>query len=57
MNSTESSFNNNMWSLKKKVMPQLSQVATAKKDEDGRLVTNSDKLKKLILDHFVDRLK
>ena len=46
-----------MWKLKKKVLPRPPEVTTGKKDNEGRLITNPDKLKSLILNHFVDRLK
>ena len=43
----EGSFSNNkMWNLKKKILPRTKEVAHAKKDADGRLVTNPEIIKK-----------
>ena len=47
---------NKMWSLKRKVLNKPPEPVTAKEDLEGNFVTNAEKLKKLYLDHYKDRL-
>ena len=46
-----------VWSLKKKLAPKASiDPPSAKRDKDGKLVTNKSELEQLYLDTYVQRL-
>ena len=51
MNTFDGKFSNNkMWKLKRKICPKnVTEVVTAKKDNEGVLVTNPNTLQKLYL--------
>ena len=58
INDIDGQFNTNrMWKLKRKVLNRGSEPISAKKDVDGKMVTNPDLLKTLYLDTYVDRLR
>ena len=47
----------NLWKLKKKLCPKSRDPPTAMKDEDGNLVTSSDKILDIALNAYVKRLE
>ena len=58
-NDTTEGFNApKTWALKKKLAPKnIIEPPMAKKDENGKLVTNKSQLEKLYLNTYIDRLK
>ena len=59
MSTSEGIFSNNkMWKLKKKICPKnKKENISAKRDENGKLVTNPSKLKNLYLKVYQHRLR
>ena len=49
--------NNSLWKLKKKLFPRESPKITIKKDTEGNLISNPEKLKSLYLETYVHRLR
>ena len=49
--------NTGVWKLRRKIFPRPAEQLSGKKDKEGNLVTNPDKLKEVYLDAYVERLK
>ena len=49
--------NNQMWRLKRKIMPRPREPPTAKKNEEGNVVTHPVKLRNLYLNTYKHRLR
>ena len=45
------------WKLRKKIFPKPPEQLSSKKDKDGNLITNPDKIKEIYLQAYTDRLK
>ena len=58
ISSLEGKFNrNNMWKLKKKILPRTVDKASSKKDKNGNLVTHPIKIKQVYIDYYKDLFK
>ena len=49
--------NTGVWKLRKKIFPKPNEHLSGKKDNEGNLITNPDKLKDIYIDAYVERLK
>ena len=49
--------NTGVWRLRKKIFPKPPEQLTGKKDKEGDLITNPEKLKEIYLDAYTERLK
>ena len=53
INCEEGSFNSGyLWRLKNKLRPKVANTPTALENKDGNLVTSSQDIKNVTLDHF-----
>ena len=49
--------NAGVWRLRKNIFPKATENFSAKKDKEGNLVSNPERLKEVFIDAYVDRLK
>ena len=55
-NTNGSTNNTAVWNLRRKIFPKPAQHMSGKKDKDGNLITNPEKLKELYIEAYMERL-